>query len=97
MIIESENVRTDTRAEIGGAVERGSGTETEALQGAMREEMMMIALQEGTEICSMTEEVVEVDDVVIEATVMLVSEVDLVEIERRVHLPHPRRRNPLPT
>jgi uncharacterized protein affecting Mg2+/Co2+ transport len=75
-------VRTDTRVEIEEVVERGSGTEIEALQGAMQEEMMMIDHQEEIGIYSMTEEAGEVEDVVIEATVM-VSEAALVETERR--------------
>ena len=78
-------------------MERGSGTEIEALQDATRGETMMIDHQGGIETYLMTEGVVEVVGVVIEATVMVVSEVDKAETERRVQLHHLRRKNLLPT
>jgi len=88
-------VRTDTRAEIGEVEEKGSGTETAALQDATQGEMMMTGPREEIGTYSMTEEV-EVGGVVI-GVIAMDSEEGQDETARRAHLPHRRRRNQPPT
>lgn len=93
MTTEQGNAKTDIKVSTSGKIENGIETgEIEAIHGVRVGATMIDRLDE-TETCSMT----EIEDREAEEEIVMEGSVDKEEIERRVHLLHPRRRSRLQT